>query len=44
MDYNEKYEPSCNFSVIFCVLLDAHVVECGINSDNNIEIHLTYRK
>jgi hypothetical protein len=44
MDYNETYEPSCNFSSIFHILLDAHVVEYGINFDNSIEIDLTYRK
>jgi hypothetical protein len=30
--------------VIFCILLDAHAVQYGINFDNSIEIHLTYRK
>jgi hypothetical protein len=44
MDYNGKYEPSCNFSTIFRILLDAHAVQYGINFDNNIEIYLTYRK
>jgi hypothetical protein len=32
------------FSAIFCILLDAHVVQYGINFDNNVEIHLTHRK
>jgi hypothetical protein len=27
MDYNGTYEPSCNFSIIFRILLDAHVVQ-----------------
>jgi hypothetical protein len=31
-------------SAIFRILLDAHAVNYGINFDNNIEIHLTYRK
>jgi hypothetical protein len=44
MDYNRTYEPSCNFSVIFCILLDAHAVQYGINFDNNVEIYLTYKK
>jgi hypothetical protein len=44
MDYNGKYERSCNFSAIFCILLYAHAIQYGINFDNNIEIHLTYRK
>jgi hypothetical protein len=30
--------------VIFCILLEAHVVQCGINFDNSVEIYLTYRK
>jgi hypothetical protein len=30
--------------VIFHILLDAHVVQYGINFDNSVEIHLTYRK
>jgi hypothetical protein len=30
--------------VIFHILLDAHAVQYGINFDNSIEIHLTYRK
>jgi hypothetical protein len=44
MDYNGTYEPRCNFSTIFCILLDAHVIQYGINFDNSVEIHLTYRK
>jgi hypothetical protein len=32
------------FFVIFCILLDAHVVQSRINFDNIIEIHLTYLK
>jgi hypothetical protein len=44
MDYNGKYERRCNFSAIFCILLDAHAVQYGINFDNSIEIQLTYRK
>jgi hypothetical protein len=44
MDCNETYEPSCNFSAIFHILLDAHAVQYGINFDNNVQIHLTYRK
>jgi hypothetical protein len=43
MDYNGKYEPSCNFSAIFHILLDAHAIEYVINFDNSVEIHLTYR-
>jgi hypothetical protein len=39
-----KYERSCNFSVIFHILLYAHVVQYGIDFDNSEEIHLTYRK
>jgi hypothetical protein len=30
--------------VIFHILLDAHAVQYGINFDNNVEIHLTYKK
>jgi hypothetical protein len=30
--------------VIFCILLDAHVVQYEINFNNSVEIHLTYRK
>jgi hypothetical protein len=30
--------------VIFCILLDAHAVQYGIDFDNSVEIHLTYRK
>jgi hypothetical protein len=30
--------------VIFRILIDAHAVQYGINFDNNLEIHLTYRK
>jgi hypothetical protein len=44
MDYNGTYEPSCNFYAIFRILLDAHAVHHGINFDNNVEIHLTYKK
>jgi hypothetical protein len=44
MDYNGTYEPSYNFSVIFCILLDTHAVQYGINFDNSIETHLTYKK
>jgi hypothetical protein len=35
-----------NMSVVenFHILLYAHTVEYGINFDNNVEIHLTYRK
>jgi hypothetical protein len=43
MDYNGKYEPSCNFSVILRILLDARAIQYGINFDNSVEIHLTYR-
>jgi hypothetical protein len=39
MDYNRTYEPSYNF-LHFCILIDAHAVQYGINFDNNIEIHL----
>jgi hypothetical protein len=28
----------------FCIILDAHAVQYGINFDNSVEIHLTYRK
>jgi hypothetical protein len=44
MDYNRTYEPSCNFSTIFHILLDAHAVQYGINFDNSKEIHLTDTK
>jgi hypothetical protein len=44
MDYNRTLEPSCIFSAIFHILLDAHAVQYGINFDNNVETHLTYRK
>jgi hypothetical protein len=44
MDYNEKYESSCNFAASFLILLDANAVQYGINFDNSVEIHLTYRK
>jgi hypothetical protein len=44
MDYNGKYEPSCNLSEIFCILLDAHAVQYEINLDNSVEIYLTYKK
>jgi hypothetical protein len=44
MDYIGTYEPSCNFYVIFDILLDAHVVQYEMNFDNSVEIHLTYRK
>jgi hypothetical protein len=44
MDYNGTYEPSYNFSAILRILLDAHAVQYGINFDNSVEIHLTYRK
>jgi hypothetical protein len=44
MDYNGTYEPRCNFSVIFHILLDAHAVQYVIKFDNNVEIHWTYRK
>jgi hypothetical protein len=44
MDYNGKYERSCNFAVVFRILLYAHAVQYGINFDNNVEIYLTYRK
>jgi hypothetical protein len=44
MDYNEKYEHSCYFPVIFLILLHAHAVQYGINFDNSVEIHLAYRK
>jgi hypothetical protein len=32
------------FFAIFGILLDAHVVQYGINFNNSITIHLTYRK
>jgi hypothetical protein len=44
MDYIGTIEPSCNFSAIFRILLDAHAVQYGINFDNSVETHLTYRK
>jgi hypothetical protein len=44
MDKNWTYESSCNFSTIFGILLDAHAVQYGIDFDNSIEFHLTYRK
>jgi hypothetical protein len=44
MDYNGTYEPSCNFSAIFPILLGAHAVQYGFNFDESIEIHLSYRK
>jgi hypothetical protein len=44
MDYNGKCEPSYNFVAIFRILLHAHAVQYGINFDNNVKIHLTYRK
>jgi hypothetical protein len=44
MDYNETYEHSCYFSVIFHILLHAHAVQYGINFNNSVEIHLTYKK
>jgi hypothetical protein len=44
MDYNGKYGASCKFSAIFHVFLDAQAIQYGINFDNNVEIHLTYRK
>jgi hypothetical protein len=44
MDYNETYEPNCNFSAIFRILLDPHAVQYEINFDNSIEILLTYKK
>jgi hypothetical protein len=44
MDYNGTYVPSCNYSVIFGILIDAHTVQYGINFYNSIEIHLTYTK
>jgi hypothetical protein len=36
------YELSCNFSAIF--RMDEHAVQYGINFNNSVEIHLTYRK
>jgi hypothetical protein len=44
MGYNGTYEPICYFSAIFHILLDAHVVQYGINFDNSVEIQLTYKK
>jgi hypothetical protein len=44
MDYNGTYEPSCNLSAIFHILLDAHAIQYGINFDNSVENHFTYRK
>jgi hypothetical protein len=44
MDYNGTYEPSCNFSAIFRILLGAYVVQYGINFDNRVDIDLSYRK
>jgi hypothetical protein len=44
MDYNGKYERSCNSYAIFCILLYAQAVQYVINFDNSVEIHLTYRK
>jgi hypothetical protein len=44
MEYNGIYEPNCNFFVIFGILLDAYAVQYKINFDNNVEIHLTYKK
>jgi hypothetical protein len=44
MNYNGTYEPSCIFLGIFRILLYAHVVQYGINFDNNVKIYLTYRK
>jgi hypothetical protein len=44
VNYNGTSEPSCNFSAIFRIVLDAHAVQYGINFDNNVETHLTYRK
>jgi hypothetical protein len=32
------------FLGIFRILLYAHVVQYGINFDNNVKIYLTYRK
>jgi hypothetical protein len=32
------------FFAFFRILLDAHAVEYGINFDDSIESHLTYRK
>jgi hypothetical protein len=43
MDYNGTYEASCNFYAIFRILLDAQAVQYGINFDNSVETHLTYR-
>jgi hypothetical protein len=44
MDYDGTYEPSCNFSAIFRILLDAHAVQYEINFDNSVEIHLNCMK
>jgi hypothetical protein len=44
MNYNGTYEPSCIFSAIFRILLDAHAIQYGISFDNSVQIHLTYRK
>jgi hypothetical protein len=44
MDYIGKYERSCNFYAIFRILFYAHAVQYGINFNNSLEIHLTYRK
>jgi hypothetical protein len=32
------------FFAIFRILLHAHAIQYGINFDNSVEIHLTYRK
>jgi hypothetical protein len=32
------------FFAFFRISLDAHAVQYGINLDNNIETHLTYKK
>jgi hypothetical protein len=32
------------FSAIFRIFLHAHAIQYGINFDNSVEIHLTYRK
>jgi hypothetical protein len=32
------------FKQFFCILLDAHTIQYGINFDNSVETHLTYRK
>jgi hypothetical protein len=44
MEYIGTIAASCNFSAIFRILLDAHAVQYGINFDNSVETHLTYRK